>query len=186
MKLGCYVLAGGKSSRMGQNKALLQINEISFIEKIVNELKKINKEVVIVGTHESYDFLDVEQIADIIPNKGPVGAIYTALQHSKYAHNIIVCVDSPLIDINFLFWLIKNHDSSFLLTQLKNKEKTFPLIGIYDKQLLEFFKKKTLLEELRLKDIIMEIPHKSLQVPVEWEYMLANINTKEEYQNHIK
>lgn len=90
-----YILAGGESRRMGQNKALLDINGSSLIEVIAEQLSDF-EEVVIVGNKETYNHLNYRVIEDIIPSKGPLSGIHTALKDAD--DNCFICsCDSPSI-----------------------------------------------------------------------------------------
>ena len=73
-----YILAGGESSRMGQNKALLDINGSPLIEIIANQLSGF-EEVIIIGRKETYSHLDYRVIEDIIPS---------LITHVKYVRTI--------------------------------------------------------------------------------------------------
>ena len=77
------VLAGGKSSRMGENKALLTFEGEPLLARIGNCLEDLGHEVYIAGKKAEYDVFPYPQIADIYPNKGPLGGIYSALVHQK-------------------------------------------------------------------------------------------------------
>lgn len=186
-EIEAYILAGGKSSRMGSDKGLLPYKGATFIEHIITALNKasINK-ITIISANKDYDFLEYNRITDIYPNKGPVGGIYTALENSKTKKNIILSVDIPLITAEILTWLIANTNENSPLTQVKIKNQTSPLFAVYGKQLLTTFHKHIKADELKLRSIIETIPHTTLQVPEKWYSLLDNFNTKEEYQKLLK
>ena len=74
------VLAGGKSSRMGQDKALILFNEKPLLLHIANILQEVNSKVYISGKKGAYNSFLYPQIADVYPEKGPLGGIYSALE----------------------------------------------------------------------------------------------------------
>ncbi|KHJ39400.1 putative molybdenum cofactor guanylyltransferase [Pedobacter glucosidilyticus] len=185
--IAAYILAGGKSSRMGSDKGMLRLNETVFIEHIVSALKGAEiKQITIVSANKNYDFLDCERIEDIYPDKGPVGGIFTALSHTKTIQNIILSVDIPLITSAILRWMITEKDDTKLVTQVKVLDKTSPLIAIYHKKLLSVFENHLKQNHLKLKTIIEEIPHQTLEASHKWCALLQNINTKEDYQNLVQ
>ena len=79
------ILAGGKNSRMGTNKAFLEIDGSRLIDKTINIYRKIFSEIIIVTNDPlSYiEFTDAAIVTDIYKGKGPLGGIYTGLFYSK-------------------------------------------------------------------------------------------------------
>jgi molybdopterin-guanine dinucleotide biosynthesis protein A len=96
-----YVLAGGKSSRMGQDKALLQLAGKPLVLRAVEKLRRVCAEVSILGSSpqlEAYAPL----IRDVHEGCGPVGGIEAALLHSTKAWNFFMAVDMPFLPAGFL------------------------------------------------------------------------------------
>lgn len=185
--ISAYILAGGKSSRMGSDKGMLLLNETVFIAHIVKALQEANiQNITIVSANTTYDFLNCNRIEDVFPDKGPVGGIYTALTHTKTEQNIILSVDVPLITAEIINWLIANVDEGKEITQVKVADKTSPLIAVYHKKTVNVFEEHLKKEQLKLRMVIEAIPHQTLEVPEKWCSLLQNINTREDYQNLIK
>lgn len=181
-----YILAGGKSKRMGTDKGLLLLNEKPFISHICEALEPIvGENIVIVSSNSDYDFLGHSRIEDIISDKGPVGGIYSALKHSKTKFNIILSVDVPLVSTELLRWIIENHDESCLITQIQAGYKPSPLIAIYHRSVKSFFEEHLANNQLKLSRLIEEINHKTIVVPKKWNDQVQNVNTQEEYQKLI-
>lgn len=186
-EITAYILAGGRSSRMGSDKGMLLLNETVFVEHIVNTLKEAQIEnITIVSTNTAYDFLNCKRIEDIYPDKGPVGGIFTALSHSETKQNIILSVDVPLISAEIIKWLVANIDEQRQITQVRVEDKTNPLVAIYCKELVSVFEEHLKRDQLKLRMVIDEIPNCTIDVPKKWTAQLQNINTKEDYQNLIK
>lgn len=186
-QISAYILAGGKSSRMGSDKGMLLLHGAVFIEHIVKALKVASVEnITIVSDNAAYDFLNCNRIQDIYPNKGPVGGIFTALSYSKTKENIILSVDVPLISSDIIKWLIANKSQEKQITQVKVLDKASPLIAIYNSAVVSVFEEHLKRDQLKLRLVIGEIPHETIDVPEEWVCLLQNINTKEDYQNLLK
>lgn len=178
-----YILAGGKSQRMGTDKGLLPLGGKPFVSHIYEAVKPIvGENIVIVSSNADYDFLGYTRIEDIVQDKGPVGGIYTALQHSKTKLNFILSVDAPLVSTELLLWILENQDGSYQMTQVQLQDKAYPLIGIYDRSLVSIFDENTKKDRLRLRQVIKEIKHQTLLIPEKWSDQVQNINTPEEYQ----
>lgn len=185
--ISAYILAGGKSSRMGSDKGMLLLNETVFIAHIISALKTAGIEsITIVSGNKAYDFLNCNRIEDLYSDKGPVSGIFTALSHSITKQNIILSVDIPLISPAIIKWLIANIDQEKEITQVKISDKTNPLVAIYNKNVVSIFEEYIIKDQLKLQMVVATIPHKTIEVPQEWCDLLQNINTQKDYQNLIK
>ena len=103
-----YILAGGKSSRMGEDKGLKLFNGIPLIQNVINQLLFAVDKVVIVSNNKDYEQFGLEVIEDALINKGPAGGIYTALQHSSTDLNFIVSCDMPYISSQAIHFMLEN------------------------------------------------------------------------------
>ena len=186
-KITAIILAGGKSQRMGKDKGLLNLNGKTFIKHICDALQPIvGSNILIVSGSKEYDALGFTRVEDIIENKGPVGGLYTALAASKTKVNLVLSVDVPLVSKELLEWILKNHDETYMVTQTKSGDKTSPLIGVYDRSMRIVFGEHMAGNQLKLRQVIEDVKHQTLEVPEKWNDQIQNINTSEEYQNLIK
>jgi molybdopterin-guanine dinucleotide biosynthesis protein A len=103
--VGGYVLAGGKSSRMGQDKALLKIAGKPLALHAVTKLGRVCSDVHILSDrHELTSFAPL--VTDLHGGCGPLGGIEAALRHSPHEWNLFMPVDMPFIPTSFLFlWI---------------------------------------------------------------------------------
>jgi len=93
------VLAGGRSSRYGKNKALVKIEGVSLIERALHTLGSIFDHVVIItNTPEEYAYLQVPMFQDIIKGLGPLGGIYTGLKSIPDPAGFFVACDMPFLN----------------------------------------------------------------------------------------
>lgn len=183
MKYSAYILAGGKSSRMGTDKGLLSINSETFVKKIAATLQSITPHIFVITSNDAYTQLGFNCIPDLFPDKGPVGGIHSALSHSENENVIIVSCDSPLVSIAFWQWLIKEHQkSNSAITFPSLLDSDYPLTGIYAKNLENIFFQAVQKEQLKLLSLVRQLKYNAVKVPPEFEKNLHNINTPEEYQ----
>ena len=95
-EVGGYVLAGGKSSRMGRDKALLELAGKSLVQHAVEKLRRIVDEVrILSGDAGLARFAPV--VSDLHPGCGPMGGMEAALAHTRYDWNLILPVDVPFL-----------------------------------------------------------------------------------------
>ena len=101
------ILAGGKSRRMGQNKALIQLGDNSLIEHVIRRMRLVADELLLItNSPAEYAHLNVPMHGDIIPGTGALGGIYTGLTHAL--HDTVLCVgcDNPFLVPNVLTYLV--------------------------------------------------------------------------------
>lgn len=103
-----FVLAGGQSSRMGEDKALLEINGQSQLARSLALVKPLCEATTVIALKSRYSSLGlgVDIIEDAVEPCGPLGGILTGLRHSKYEYALFLACDLPLMTQKFLHYLI--------------------------------------------------------------------------------
>jgi molybdenum cofactor guanylyltransferase len=124
------ILAGGQSSRIGSDKALLIYRDKAFIQLITDELKNVFKEVIVISDHgKEYKFLGLPIYEDIYKNKGPLAGIHAALTITKKDIFVVSC-DLPLVNEDLILSLLKASSSQEIAAFSVNG-LIQPLFGIY-------------------------------------------------------
>jgi len=179
--ISAFILAGGQSSRMGQDKGLMPFNGKLMIEHSIDTLKTIVIDIFIVSNNPIYNQFNLPLLSDITPNKGPAGGIYTALSHSKTEHNLILSCDTPFVNQQLIQYLLDRHES-FDITIPKINEKKHPLIGIYNKTCKSFYKKSIEDNTLKLDLINQQLKYNVVTIdPLIFSPKLFhNINTPQD------
>lgn len=187
MEVSAYIIAGGKSSRMGTDKGLLTFKNETFVQRIWNILQTISTSVFVITSNKKYSTLGLTIIEDIFPEKGPVGGIHTALHHSVNENVIIISCDAPFVSVEFWEWLLQEHQKSNAeITFPALADKDCPLVGIYTKSLENVFYQAVQNDQLKLRSLISQLKCNVVNVPTKFEHNLYNINTPEEYQKLVK
>ncbi|HXI43255.1 MAG TPA: molybdenum cofactor guanylyltransferase [Bryobacteraceae bacterium] len=106
MKCAGFVLAGGRSSRMGQDKALLMFKGRPLVEHVAGEVRQAAGNVTLVGNPSRYTYLGYPVIEDILPACGPLSGIHATLTHSTAEWNLVVACDMPEVTAGFLMMLL--------------------------------------------------------------------------------
>lgn len=92
------ILAGGQSSRMGTNKALLELEGEPLIQRLARRFSSWFQQVVVVtNTPEEYAFLGLPMVGDRIPGLGPLGGLEAGLSASRYEYAFFCAVDMPFV-----------------------------------------------------------------------------------------
>lgn len=97
MKVSGIIVAGGKSSRMGQDKTLLRFNNKSLIARTIAELQKVADEIIVASNHTSkYNIAGILEVPDTYQGMGPLGGMHAGLMAANYDYTFIVSADLPL------------------------------------------------------------------------------------------
>ncbi|HET8827379.1 MAG TPA: molybdenum cofactor guanylyltransferase [Terriglobales bacterium] len=122
-RVTAFVLAGGKSTRMGKDKAFLEFQGRTLLRNALELGRAITDQVRIVGDPAKFaDFGTV--VEDIYPGRGPLGGIHAALKSSATALNLMIGVDLPLLEIRFLEYLTASAVQSGAVV-------TVPRVGVH-------------------------------------------------------
>jgi molybdopterin-guanine dinucleotide biosynthesis protein A len=129
-----FILAGGLSSRMGTNKALLQLGGKSLIQIFIDLLDPLFVEVEISSNEpQLFHFTNKEIIKDLIPGRGPLGGIHSALTFTTSDRNLIISCDMPFINKELINYLC-NYKSEKISSFRKQKENS-ALCRIYSNKI---------------------------------------------------
>ena len=102
-----YVLVGGKSSRLGVDKALLEFEGKPLVARVAEAVRAAAGRVTIVGPLEKYGHLGLRVIPDPVENFGPLVGLLAALEDSASPWNLVTACDMPYLDASFLHFLFE-------------------------------------------------------------------------------
>jgi molybdopterin-guanine dinucleotide biosynthesis protein A len=146
------ILAGGRSLRLGQNKALQVIQGKSLIQWVADRLTTLSREIIIVTAHGEAipcsSTVRIKTVADINLGKGSLVGIYSGLVASSSARAIVVGCDMPFLSIGLLDYMTQV-SSTFDVVIPRIRDKLEPLCALYSKICLAPIKE--LLEQNELK-----------------------------------
>ena len=109
MKIQGIVLAGGKSSRMGQEKGLVKFRGKPLVEYAVEALSGICDSVVISTANPGYAYMGLTLIEDEIPDCGPLGGIYSCMKQEKADLFLVLSCDLPFVTPDLLSHLVEQY-----------------------------------------------------------------------------
>lgn len=135
------ILSGGRSSRMGVNKSFLKLGNKTIIERIVDLMKSIFSEVIIItNTPDEYKFFNLPLYEDIYKWKGPLAGIHSALVHSKTDKVFVISCDVPLMSKEMIEYII-NYKSDKPIVFCEAAGYHQPLVGLYSKKIFNEIEK---------------------------------------------
>jgi molybdopterin-guanine dinucleotide biosynthesis protein A len=150
------ILAGGKSSRLGRNKALQVIEGKSLIQWVVDHLAILTTEIIIATAHGEAipcsSAVRIKTVGDIYPGKGPLGGIHSGLIASSSSWAIVVGCDTPFLSIGLLEYMTQVlADSDVALPRIG--EMIEPLCAVYSKSCLASIQELLEQDERRIRKL---------------------------------
>ncbi|QWV99471.1 formate dehydrogenase accessory sulfurtransferase FdhD [Geomonas nitrogeniifigens] len=180
------ILAGGASSRMGSNKALLPHKGGRFIESIYRELSEIFPEVILVtNTPEQYQFLPCRKVPDLYPGMGALAGIHAGLAQASNPSVFTVACDMPHLDPALIRHIAGRRGDCDLVLP-KSEHGYEPLHALYNKSALAAMEQCLTQGKRRIVSILPQL--KVNEIPAsevagfdpEFD-SFSNINTPQEY-----
>ncbi len=106
------IIAGGQSSRMGRDKAFLELGGQTLIERVIAAGADLagSETILIANNPDQYRHLGLEIYEDILPDKGSLGGIYTALARAANPAALVLACDMPFIKTDLLRFMIAQLD----------------------------------------------------------------------------
>lgn len=186
--IGCLILAGGKSRRMGRDKAFLEIGSISILERQMEILSIFSERMVSVGA-SGIDTGSFKAIYDDYAGCGPLSGIHKALITTEKDALFIVACDMPFISAELIHALArswsKEHCDALICRDSSGKDH--PLCGIYSRRIAESIKENLDSGSYRVMDALMKTSYRSISLSTLGfdDTALMNINTVEDYRRAL-
>jgi molybdopterin-guanine dinucleotide biosynthesis protein A len=126
-----FLLAGGKSSRMGTNKAFLEFSGQTLLHRALSTLKSVCDDIAILGDPALFGHFG-PVISDLFPACGPLGGIHAALKHSSSDLNLVLAVDMPFVSPELLRFLLLVAAANDAIVTVPRTGRGFqPLCAVY-------------------------------------------------------
>ena len=177
------ILAGGKSTRMGMNKALLKFGNETVIGRLTNELGSFGKIFISAASKGLYERDGVTVIYDENDDIGPIEGIRRVLTESSSEYVFICAADMPFISSEIVEYLSGYISSDFDCFVLCDEEHIHPLCAVYSKRILPVIEQLIKEEKYCLRDILDRVRTRYIDLSYTRfdRKTVCNINTKDEY-----
>jgi molybdopterin-guanine dinucleotide biosynthesis protein A len=130
------VLAGGKSLRLGRNKALEEIGGRRLIERVIERLARLGNDIIVVTSSRSQlPDLGVKMVTDSYPGRGNLVGMYSGLKEVSSQHALVVGCDMPLLNVALLRHLTEL-STGFDVVIPRVGDELEPLHAVYSKNCL--------------------------------------------------
>jgi molybdopterin-guanine dinucleotide biosynthesis protein A len=190
MDISAFVLAGGHSRRMGADKAFVEFDGYTLLDRMLTLARAASSDVHILGSKEKFAaYGDV--VEDQFPDHGPLGGIHAALRASTAELNVILAIDMPFLEERFLKYLLQQAEQSDVLVTVPRGEGVWqPLCAVYRKPFAALAEEALQVDKNKIDPLFRNI---QLRIIEEAELtqqgfspaMFRNVNTPEELQEAI-
>lgn len=183
------IMAGGKSSRMGTDKAFVPLLGQPMIEHILARISDLSQAQTIIITNQAEDYapLGLPIFADVIPHKGALGGIYTALHHSQTEYALVIACDMPFINAALLRYMINLRADDDVIVPRDDQGHLEGLHAIYSQRCREPIRNRLEADRLKVIGFYEDVRVRYVDPP-EWKKIdpqglsFYNVNTPEELQ----
>lgn len=183
------ILAGGASSRMGTNKALLEVDGTPIITRTYQILARLFHDVLIVtNSPDDYNFLPCRKVPDIYPGYGSIAGLHSALTHSSTAHSFVTASDLPFLDPEIIRHLcdLRTENCDVVVPYSEGGQE--PLHAVYATSCQRVIENAIRQGERKILDILGRMDIRTVtcdevrQVAGGRTTSFCNVNTPEEYE----
>jgi molybdopterin-guanine dinucleotide biosynthesis protein A len=183
--VGGMILAGGRSRRMGTDKALLLMNGQRLIDRVAEVMRGIFQEVIIIGNDPgAYADLNLPRVPDLRPGAGSLGGIYTGLSVSRFSRAFFVACDMPFLSTTLIRYLV-HLDSSADVVIPRTRDGLQPLHAVYSRQCIPFIREMLNGSRFKIIDFFDQVRVREVREEEMRRHgwrctSLLNINTRED------
>jgi molybdopterin-guanine dinucleotide biosynthesis protein A len=176
---------------MGEDKAVLRIQDAYLIEYPIRVLQKLTDDVRIIGDPVKYAFLKLPVIPDYVESKGPLTGVYTALKTSPTHFNLVLACDMPLVRTEFLKLLIQKAPQVDAVMMKFDDGHLEPLCSIYSAACLKAIEESFERQDYKISDLLGQVrvsyvSEDEISLLGLSRHIFANINTREEFRRLSK
>jgi molybdenum cofactor guanylyltransferase len=179
------ILAGGKSSRMGFDKGMAELNGKPMINWVIAHLQAVCSHIIIISNNEVYQQLGFPVYADIYKDTGPLGGILTGLAYTDTGYNLVLACDMPYVKPELLRHLLTFADDYSLVVPSVNG-RFEPLCAFYHKKTYAGMEDLLRQGTRKMQEVIGQFAYKETRIEetcVNPE-VFTNINTPRELQQN--
>ncbi|HTA24592.1 MAG TPA: molybdenum cofactor guanylyltransferase [Terriglobales bacterium] len=187
--LTAFVLAGGKSTRMGRDKAFLPWADGTLLSHALKLLAAVTPHVHIVGDPKKFAPFGAA-IADVYPDRGPLAGIHAALSSTRTDLNLMLAVDLPLIEPRFLQFMIgvaQDQDTDAIVTVPRADGVSQPLCAVYRREFAQAAERSLQAGKNKIDSLFRTVKTRIVEQDEVTRAgfsiaMFRNLNTPEEWQ----
>jgi len=152
--MSSIVLAGGRSLRLGRDKAQEEIGGQRLIDRVIERLKLLGDEIIVVtSSNNRIPNIGVRQVHDSYPGKGALVGIYSGLREATSQYNIVVGCDMPFLNIDLLKY-ITGVAVNFDIAIPRIADQVEPLHAVYSRDCLAQMEEQMKAGRFKVSDLL--------------------------------
>ena len=177
------ILAGGESTRMGQDKGFLGLEGKPMIQYGIDTAKCLSNHIIVIANNKSYHCLGVPVFPDVYIEKGPLGGIHSGLTHSNTDWNWVIGCDMPQINTGLAKYLFNHLDKHQIIVPLW-EGKPQPLCALYNKNCVNDLESCIKKGELKMSDVLSTLKVNFINITKDLEFysplLFTNLNDQQD------
>lgn len=179
-----YVLVGGKSSRMGRDKALLPFRGTPLVRSVARSVELAAGSAVLVGDPQRYGALGYPVVPDLYPGEGPLGGILSALNHTAATVNLVTACDLPELSAGFLETLLDAAEATTAdaLVPVGPSGRPEPLCAVYHRRSLDTLERAFAAGTRAIAAALQDL--RIIAFPVTEPAYFQNVNTPQDWADY--
>jgi molybdopterin-guanine dinucleotide biosynthesis protein A len=186
-----FVTAGGRSSRMGTDKAWLDLGGQAMIERVIAAVGPVTSSVAIIANDPQYARLGLPVFADTNRGVGPLEAIRTALVNSNTSRVVLAGCDLPFVTSELFSFLLHLEGGHQTVVPLSREGLLEPLCAVYSTEVLAVVTELIARGERKVKRLFDRVPTRFLAFDEisqlqGAELFFENVNTRQEYCRAVR
>lgn len=162
--LSGVVLAGGRSRRLGRDKAFLRLDGRPLVERIIDTVGQLASEVIVVANEISlYESFEARVVCDFYPDKGALGGIFSGLRAAIHQYALVVACDMPFLSLSLLRYM-RDLTAGYDLVIPRMGELTESLHAIYSQSCLPAIERQLMDNDLRIAHLFPRLRVKYVEL----------------------
>ena len=180
-RVSAILLAGGKSSRMGRDKAALPFRGMTLLEWQLQRLWSLGGgDIMLSGLRR--EMAGIRVVADEFPGRGPLSGLHACMKAAARPSCLVLSVDVPLAPLPALAELVRVHRATGgKVTLLRHGDKWEPLMGVYQSELFRDAERILQEKNTAVRRLLDETGFQVMDWPHD-EGLFLNCNTPEDYE----
>lgn len=180
-RVSAILLAGGKSSRMGRDKAALPFRGMTLLEWQLQRLWSLGVEDIMLSGL-CREMTGIRVVPDEFPGRGPLSGLHACMKAAAYPDCLVLSVDVPLVPLPALAELVRVHrETGGKVTLLRHGDKWEPLMGVYQSELFRDAERILQEKNTAVRRLLDETGFQVVDWPHD-EGLFLNCNTPEDYE----
>ncbi len=186
-KISGILLAGGRSTRMGTDKAFIRFLGKKLIEHNLSLLNALCQEVLISANQTVYERFGIPVINDKFEDAGPIGGIHACLEKASFQYSLILSCDLPFLNQSLLYGLLIHIHEGYDIIAYQYNNLVEPLFACYSKNVIPKIEENIEQKDFKLQNLFKQLRVKLL--PLHNKLFSANLNSVSDmraFQNQFR